>query len=162
MLLWLNILAALKKPADEIVRGHWATFGRDYYARHDYEDVETGAANDLMDSLRGKLAGLPGQRFGGLTVGTCDDFSYTDPVDGSLTPRQGIRILFREDARAVFRLSGTGTSGATLRVYLERYEPDAARHALPVEEALAPVERAAGEIAEIAAHTGRDAPTVIT
>src|SRR5690606_16279232 len=113
-------LAVLKKPADQIVREHWATFGRDFYSRHDYEDLETDAANALMASLRDKLASLPGQRFAGLTVASCDDFAYTDPVDGSVTPKQGIRVLFEEDARAVFRLSGTGTSGATLRVYLER------------------------------------------
>jgi phosphoglucomutase len=162
VLLWLNILAILKKPADRIVRDHWAAFGRDFYARHDYEDVETEAANDLMANLRDRLSTLPGQRFGSLTVANCDDFSYVDPVDGSVTPRQGIRILFKEDARAVFRLSGTGTSGATLRVYLERFEPDPDRHAVPVTDALAPVVEAANAIAEIANYTGRDAPTVIT
>jgi phosphoglucomutase len=162
VLLWLNILAVLEKPADQIVRDHWATFGRDFYARHDYEDLETKAANHLMDHLRGKLATLPGQRFGDLTVGSCDDFAYTDPVDGSVTPKQGIRIIFKEDARAVFRLSGTGTSGATLRVYLERFEPDQSRHGLSTVEVLAPVVAAANAIAEIARFTGLDTPTVIT
>jgi phosphoglucomutase len=162
VLLWLNILAELGKPADQIVRDHWASFGRDFYARHDYEDLETKAANDLMDNLRRKLSDLPGQRFGGLTVETCDDFSYTDPVDGSVTPRQGIRILFREDARVVFRLSGTGTSGATLRVYLERFESDVSRHDVPVAEVLAPVTKAANDISEIIRYTGREAPSVIT
>ncbi|MCB5174244.1 alpha-D-glucose phosphate-specific phosphoglucomutase [Microvirga lenta] len=162
VLLWLNILAALEKPADQIVRDHWAAFGRDYYSRHDYEDLETKAANDLMDNLRGKLSKLPGQQFAGLTVAGCDDFSYTDPVDGSVTPRQGVRILFEEDARAVFRLSGTGTSGATLRVYMERFEPDPNRHSLPTAEVLAPVVAAANAIAEISHYTGLEAPTVIT
>ncbi len=162
VLLWLNILAVTKKPADRIVREHWAAFGRDYYTRHDYEELETGPANELMNALREKLATLPGQRFGGLTVQACDDFAYTDPVDGSVTPKQGIRILFKEDARAVFRLSGTGTSGATLRVYLERFEPDAARHHLPTAEVLAPIVQAANEIAEIAARTGRSEPSVVT
>jgi phosphoglucomutase len=162
VLLWLNILAKLGKPADQIVRDHWASFGRDFYTRHDYEDLETKAANDLMDNLRRKLPDLPGQRFGDLTVETCDDFSYTDPVDGSVTPRQGIRILFREDARAIFRLSGTGTSGATLRVYLERFEPDVSRHDVPVAEVLAPVTKAANDISEIIRYTGREAPSVIT
>ncbi|WP_243369584.1 alpha-D-glucose phosphate-specific phosphoglucomutase [Microvirga solisilvae] len=162
VLLWLNILAVAKKPADQIVREHWATYGRDYYTRHDYEELETAPANELMDSLRAKLANLPGQRFGGLTVQECDDFAYTDPVDQSVTPKQGIRILFKEDARAVFRLSGTGTSGATLRVYLERFEPDASRHNLPTAEALAPVIEAANAIAEIAKRTGRNEPSVIT
>jgi phosphoglucomutase len=162
VLLWLNILAVLKKPADQIVRDHWAAFGRDFYTRHDYEDIESKAANDLMANLRGKLPELSGQRFAGLTIASCDDFSYTDPVDGSVTPRQGIRIHFKEDARAVFRLSGTGTSGATLRVYLERFEPDASRHRLPTADVLAPVVEAANVIAEIAQYTGLDVPTVVT
>ncbi|HEV2565258.1 MAG TPA: alpha-D-glucose phosphate-specific phosphoglucomutase [Microvirga sp.] len=162
VLLWLNILAVTKKPADKIVREHWATFGRDYYTRHDYEELETAPANDLMEALRAKLPALPGRRFGGLTVQSCDDFAYTDPVDKSVTPKQGIRILFAEDARAVFRLSGTGTSGATLRVYLERFEPNADRHDLTTAEVLAPVVQAANEIAEISARTGRSEPSVVT
>jgi phosphoglucomutase len=162
VLLWLNILAVTKKPADQIVREHWAEFGRDYYTRHDYEELETGPANALMDALREKLPTLVGQRFGNLTVQSCDDFAYTDPVDGSVTPKQGIRILFKEDARAVFRLSGTGTSGATLRVYLERFEPSTDRHDLPTADVLAPVVQAANEIAEIAARTGRNEPSVVT
>jgi phosphoglucomutase len=162
VLLWLNILAVTKKPADQIVREHWATFGRDYYTRHDYEELETAPANELMDALRAKLPTLPGQRVGGLTVQSCDDFAYTDPVDKSVTPKQGIRILFAEDARAVFRLSGTGTSGATLRVYLERFEPNADRHNLSTAEVLAPLVQAANEIAEIATRTGRNEPSVVT
>jgi phosphoglucomutase len=162
VLLWLNILAVVKKPADRIVRDHWAAFGRDYYARHDYEEIETEGANALMAHLRSRLAALPGQRLGGLTVKACDDFSYTDPVDSSVTPKQGVRVLFAEDARAVFRLSGTGTAGATLRVYLERFEPDPARHGLPTAEVLAPVAQAANALAEIARFTGREAPSVIT
>lgn len=162
VLLWLNILAATGKPADRIVREHWAAYGRDFYARHDYEDLEVAAANGLMDALRGQLAGLPGRTVAGLTVASADDFSYTDPIDGSVTPRQGIRILFEEGARAVFRLSGTGTSGATLRVYLEQYVPDVARHDAPVAAMLAPVAAAAEAIAGIAAHTGRSEPTLIT
>jgi phosphoglucomutase len=162
VLLWLNILAVTRKPADQIVREHWATFGRDYYTRHDYEELETAPANELMDALRAKLPTLPGQRFGGLTVRSADDFAYTDPVDKSVTPKQGIRILFAEDARAVLRLSGTGTSGATLRVYLERFEPKTDRHDLTTAEALAPIVQAANEIAEIAARTGRNEPSVVT
>lgn len=162
VLLWLNILAVTGKPADRIVREHWAAFGRDYYTRHDYEELETAPANELMDALRKRLPALPGRRFGGLTVQSCDDFAYTDPVDRSVTPKQGIRILFEEDARAVFRLSGTGTSGATLRVYLERFEPHADRHDLPTADVLAPVMQAANEIAEIAARTGRSEPSVVT
>ncbi|HZF77947.1 MAG TPA: alpha-D-glucose phosphate-specific phosphoglucomutase [Acetobacteraceae bacterium] len=162
VLLWLDILAATGKRADAIVREHWASFGRDYYSRHDYEEVDGARAQALMSALRAKLPGLPGTRLGGLTVSEADDFAYTDPVDGSVTRAQGVRILFREDARAVFRLSGTGTVGATLRVYLERFEPDAARHDRPVQEVLAPVIAAAEEVAEIVRHTGRDAPSVVT
>ncbi|MGK7864232.1 alpha-D-glucose phosphate-specific phosphoglucomutase [Falsiroseomonas sp. E2-1-a4] len=162
VLLWLNILASTGKRADVIVRDHWARFGRDYYTRHDYEEVDATAARGLMAALRAQLATLPGKSFAGLTVSTCDDFAYTDPVDGSVTEQQGVRILFAEDARAVFRLSGTGTVGATLRVYLERFEPDAARHAQEAQAALAPVITAAREIAAIAQHTGRDAPSVVT
>ncbi|OYW18977.1 MAG: alpha-D-glucose phosphate-specific phosphoglucomutase, partial [Burkholderiales bacterium 12-64-5] len=162
VLLWLNILAATGKPADALVRAHWAEFGRDQYSRHDYEEVEAEAAQGLMRALRAKLEGLPGQVFAGLTVSAADDFAYTDPVDGSVTAQQGVRILFAEDARVVFRLSGTGTVGATLRVYLERYEADPARHGAETQAALAPVIAAADAIAEIARHTGRAAPSVIT
>ncbi|MGF3023940.1 alpha-D-glucose phosphate-specific phosphoglucomutase [Methylobacterium aquaticum] len=160
VLLWLNLLAATGKRADQVVRDHWAAYGRDYYARHDYEEVESAAAEGLMTALRDKLAGLPGQRFGELTVEAADDFAYTDPVDGSVTARQGVRILFREDARVVFRLSGTGTVGATLRVYLERFSKD--RLDAPTAEMLAPVVAAAEAIAGIVQHTGRTEPSVVT
>ncbi len=162
VLLWLNILASLKKPADAIVREHWAEYGRDYYARHDYEEVDSAAAGALMEALRAKLPGLPGTTIGGLTVQSCDDFSYTDPVDGSVTPKQGVRILFAEDARAVFRLSGTGTAGATLRVYLERFSRDPKTHGAATEEVLAPVTAAARDLAQIERFTGRAEPSVVT
>ncbi len=162
VLLWLNILAATGERADALVRAHWARFGRDYYARHDYEEVDSDAANGLMQALREKLPSLPGTRLGDLTVSTADEFAYKDPVDGSLTERQGIRIAFAEDARVVFRLSGTGTAGATLRVYLERYENDPARLDLPVAEVLAPVVSAARALAEIEPRTGRAEPSVVT
>ncbi|KAB1077388.1 alpha-D-glucose phosphate-specific phosphoglucomutase [Methylobacterium soli] len=160
VLLWLNVLAATGTPAQSLVRAHWAEYGRDYYARHDYEEVETAAANAVMDGLRARLAELPGRRVAGLTVAAADEFRYVDPVDGSVTEQQGLRILFAEDARAVFRLSGTGTAGATLRVYLERYavdDPDA-----PVEAMLAPVVEAARSLSDIARLTGRQEPSVIT
>ncbi|SFV12138.1 phosphoglucomutase [Methylobacterium sp. 174MFSha1.1] len=160
VLLWLNLLAATGKRADQVVRDHWARYGRDYYARHDYEEVKSAAAEGLMGALREKLAGLPGQRIGELTVEAADDFAYTDPVDGSVTARQGVRILFREDARVVFRLSGTGTVGATLRVYLERFSKD--RLDAPTAEMLAPVVAAAEAVAGIAQHTGRTEPSVVT
>lgn len=162
VLLWLDIIAATGKRADQILREHWASYGRDYYSRHDYEEVATEGAQTLMRRLRESLGTLPGRRFGPLTVAACDDFAYTDPVDGSVTASQGVRILFEEDARVVFRLSGTGTVGATLRVYLERFEPDPARHDRPVAEVLAPVAAAAQEIAAIETHTGLKEPTVIT
>jgi phosphoglucomutase len=162
VLLWLNILAVTGKRADAIVREHWAAFGRDYYSRHDYEEVDAAAAQGLMASLRERLPSLPGRSFAGLTVEACDDFAYTDPVDGSVTSSQGIRVLFCEDARAVFRLSGTGTIGATLRVYLERFEKDPRRHEEATADVLAPVAAAAKEIAGIEEHTGRTSPSVIT
>jgi phosphoglucomutase len=161
VLLWLNILAATGKRADAIVREHWGAYGRDYYARHDYEEIETDAAEGVMGHLRGQLPGLAGRSIGGLTVESADEFSYEDPVDGSVAKGQGIRIFFRGDARVVYRLSGTGTQGATLRIYLERYEPDPARHNLDSGAVLADLARAAAEIAELAARTGRNAPSVV-
>ncbi|MGU3360287.1 alpha-D-glucose phosphate-specific phosphoglucomutase [Methylobacterium sp. M6A4_1b] len=162
VLIWLNILAVTGKPADAVVRGHWATFGRDYYTRHDYEEIDSEAAKRLMEGLRAKLAGLPGQRLGDLTVAAADDFRYVDPVDGSVTEQQGVRVTFAEDARVVYRLSGTGTAGATLRVYVERYEAAPDRLELPVAEVLAPVVAVANALADIAALTGRSEPSVIT
>ncbi|MCO5159951.1 MAG: alpha-D-glucose phosphate-specific phosphoglucomutase [Mesorhizobium sp.] len=162
VLLWLNILAARKEPVKTIVEKHWAEFGRNYYSRHDYEGVETEAANRLISGLRAQLPSLPGRSVRGLTVATADDFSYLDPVDHSVSSNQGIRILFEGGSRVVFRLSGTGTSGATLRVYIERYEPDPARHGIETQEALADLIAAAEEIAGIRAATGMDAPTVVT
>ncbi|ASY58245.1 alpha-D-glucose phosphate-specific phosphoglucomutase [Sinorhizobium sp. CCBAU 05631] len=162
VLLWLNILAVRKESALDIVRQHWSTYGRNYYSRHDYEGVDSDAANGLIAALRDKLAGLPGTNFGALTVEAADDFSYNDPVDKSESKNQGIRILFKGGSRVVFRLSGTGTSGATLRVYIERFEPDPARHDLDTQEALADLIAVADEIAEIKSRTGREEPSVIT
>lgn len=162
ILFWLNIIAARKEGVADIVRKHWAEYGRNYYSRHDYEEVDTDAANGLMEALRQKLATLPGQRYGDLTVETADDFSYTDPIDGSVSSKQGIRILFEGGSRVVLRLSGTGTSGATLRVYVERYEPDASRHDTETQQALADLIAVADQIAEIGGRTGRQGPTVIT
>jgi phosphoglucomutase len=162
VLLWLNILAATGQSVKGLMQDHWARFGRNYYSRHDYEDVETERANALYDGLRGSLAGLPGRVFGPLTVSTADEFAYDDPVDGSHSAAQGLRIGFVGGARVVFRLSGTGTTGATLRVYLEQLETDPARLDLDPQEALAPLIAAADAIAGIASHTGRSAPDVIT
>ncbi|MCB1464642.1 MAG: alpha-D-glucose phosphate-specific phosphoglucomutase, partial [Nitratireductor sp.] len=162
VLLWLNILAIRRQPVTVIMREHWAEYGRDYYSRHDYEEVDKQKAEQLMADLRIRLADLPGQTSHGLTITQADDFAYTDPVDGSRTERQGIRIYFGETARAVFRLSGTGTVGATLRVYLERFEPDPSRQDEDTQTFLRDVAMAAGEIAGIAERLGRDAPDVTT
>jgi phosphoglucomutase len=162
ILLWLNILAVRGKSVREIAEDHWATYGRNYYTRHDYEAVKSDAANRMMDELKAKLASLPGRTFGKDKVEKADDFAYHDPVDHSVSEHQGIRIFFEGGSRIVFRLSGTGTEGATIRVYIERYEPDPARHDLDTQKALADLIAAADRIAGIKAHTGRDKPSVIT
>ncbi|MER8366861.1 alpha-D-glucose phosphate-specific phosphoglucomutase [Mesorhizobium sp. M1348] len=162
VLLWLNILAVRGESAKQIVTQHWAAYGRNYYSRHDYEEVETDRANALVDELRAKLGSLPGTSVRGMTIASADDFAYHDPVDGSVSKNQGIRVLFEGGSRVVFRLSGTGTSGATLRLYVERYEPDNSRHDLDTQEALADLIAAADDIAGIRSHTGRAKPSVIT
>ncbi|MCB1458965.1 MAG: alpha-D-glucose phosphate-specific phosphoglucomutase, partial [Nitratireductor sp.] len=162
VLLWLNILAVRKEPVRDIVEAHWRTFGRNQYSRHDYEGVDSDTANALMADLRSRLPGLPGRAVCGLTVETADEFSYHDPVDGSVSENQGVRILFGGGSRVVFRLSGTGTSGATLRVYLERFDGNPATMFGETQAALADIIAAADELAGIARHTGRNAPDVIT
>ena len=162
VLLWLNILAVTGKSVADLMHEHWQTYGRNYYSRHDYEDVDSAAANALIDGLRAQFASLPGQQFGPLTVASADEFAYDDPVDGTHSARQGVRIGFTSGGRVVFRLSGTGTAGATVRVYLEDVENDPARMDRDPQEALAPIIAAADQIAGIRRHTGRDAPDVIT
>ena len=162
VLLWLNVLAVRGESVQEIVTQHWQTYGRNYYSRHDYEGVDSDAANGLVDNLRSQLSTLPGKKFGDLTVEKADDFAYHDPIDKSVSEHQGIRVLFQGGSRVVFRLSGTGTSGATLRVYIERYEPDSTRHNIETQEALADLIAAAESIANIRERTGRNEPTVIT
>jgi len=162
VLLWLNILAVRKMPVAEIMAGHWRRYGRNYYARHDYEGIATDPADGLVTALRERLADLPGETVEGLVVAAADEFAYTDPTDGSVSERQGIRILFEGGSRIVLRLSGTGTEGATLRVYIERYEPAEGQLDLPTADALAPLVAAADAIAGIRARTGRDAPDVVT
>jgi phosphoglucomutase len=162
VLLWLNILAARREPAIDIVKKHWAEFGRNYYSRHDYEEVETDKANRLMDGLSARLSTLPGTKLGDLVIASSDNFTYLDPIDGSVSANQGIRILFEGGSRIVYRLSGTGTSGATLRVYIERYEPEAAKHGMETQAALADLIAAAEQLAGIKANTGREKPSVIT
>ena len=160
VLLWLNILAATGKSAAEIARDHWATYGRNYYARHDYEGVESDRADALMAELRAALPDLPGRDICGLTIEAADDFAYHDPTDGSISSAQGVRVLFQGGSRVVFRLSGTGTSGATLRVYLERYEAE--RIDGETNLMLADIVAAADTIAGITRHTGRTEPDVVT
>ncbi len=162
VLLWLNILADTKTSVKDLMEAHWRTYGRNYYSRHDYEDVESEKANALYDGLRAALPSLPGRSFGGLTVSSADEFAYDDPVDGSRSERQGLRIGFEDGGRVVFRLSGTGTVGATLRVYLEALETDPERMGRDPAEALAAIAEAADEMAGIRRHTGREGPDVIT
>ena len=171
VLFWLNIVAARKQSAgfasnvsrvESIVREHWARYGRNFYSRYDYEGLPTDAAQGVMQQLKDSFATLSGKSFGKYVVQFCDDFSYTDPVDGSVSKGQGIRIIFTDGSRIIFRLSGTGTEGATLRVYLEAYEADQSRHHLDAQEALAGLIAIALEISELKQRTGRDKPTVIT
>ncbi len=162
VLLWLNILAVRRQSVAGIMTDHWATFGRNYYSRHDYEGIDTDAATALMDSLRARLPDLPGTQAADLRIASAEDFAYTDPVDGSVTEAQGLQITFEGGARLVLRLSGTGTEGATLRVYLERFEDAPDRLALDPQDALAPVIAAAHALGEITPRTGRTEPDVIT
>lgn len=162
VLFWLNILAARQQSVEDIVREHWQTYGRNVYSRHDYEGVESDRANSLVDHVHAQMPDLKGKTFGSYTVDYSDDFSYTDPVDGSVSQNQGIRIGFTDGSRIVFRLSGTGTKGATLRLYLESYEPNIAKHSLDPQTALSELIAIADEIAKIKHYTGMEAPTVIT
>lgn len=162
VLFWLNLLAVTGQTVEQLVRGLWAIDGRCFYSRHDYEGIATPRADALMTALRTALPTLPGQQIAGARIALADDFAYTDPVDGSESRKQGIRILLEDGSRVVFRLSGTGTEGATLRVYLEQHEPDPARHGLPAQAVLAPLIALAESVAQIRAHTGMDQPSVCT
>jgi phosphoglucomutase len=162
VLFWLNLLAASGKPAATIVREHWARFGRNYYSRHDYEAVDSNAAEGMMEHLRGQLDGLAGRRLDGYTVALADDFVYTDPVDHSVATKQGVRVVMDDGSRIVFRLSGTGTEGATIRLYLEKYEADPARHDIDPQQALAGLAAIAEQLSELKTRTGRAQPTVVT
>ncbi len=162
VLFWLNILAARKQSVEAVVREHWARFGRNVYSRHDYEGIPVDAANGVMQLLHSRLGEWQGAQLGRYKVLFCDDFSYTDPVDGSVSLGQGVRIVFTDGSRIVFRLSGTGTEGATLRLYLEAYEPDASRHHLDAQQALAELIGIALQISGLHERTGRKHPTVIT
>jgi phosphoglucomutase len=162
VLLWLNIIAERRQPVAAIVSEHWQAFGRNFYTRHDYEEVDAAAAAELMADLGKRLPSLPGMVTPAGEIASADDFAYRDPVDGSLSEHQGLRILFADGSRIVLRLSGTGTAGATLRIYLERFEPDPARHGQETQAAVSTLIETAEALAEIKRRTGRDAPSVIT
>jgi phosphoglucomutase len=162
VLCWLNILAERNLSVEEIVRQHWAEYGRNYYTRHDYENIPNEYADKLIAVLQGNLSTLAGRIFNNRTVTTADNFSYHDPVDDSVSENQGIRILFDDGARIIFRLSGTGTEGATLRLYIERYIEDIKQHDLETQEALYDLIETAELIANIIGYTGMHEPTVIT
>ena len=160
--MWLNILAVRGGSVQSILTDHWARYGRNYYSRHDFEAIASDRADAMMASLRENLGTLPGQVIEGLDIAAADDFAYTDPVDGSTSVKQGVRVLFRDGSRIVLRLSGTGTEGATLRLYLESYAPGPGGLDRDPQQALAPVIKAAHRIARIEDFTGRTAPDVIT
>jgi phosphoglucomutase len=162
VLFWLNILAVRGQSVEEIVKEHWRTYGRNYYSRHDYEAVDSDRANTLITDLRAKLPTLKGQKLGSYEVDYADDFSYTDPIDHSVSQKQGVRLGFTDGSRIVFRLSGTGTQGATLRAYFESYEPDPAKQDIEVQQALGELIAIADQTARIRDLTGMDKPTVIT
>ena len=162
VLLWLSIIVARKQSVQDIAHEHWATYGRNYYTRHDYEDLDTPIAQALMKAIGDKLPSLAGSHLNGRLVARADDFSYADPVDGSVSKNQGLRIIFDDGSRIVYRLSGTGTTGSTLRVYIERYEADPAKLAQDTQTALADLIKTAGELAELSQRTGRVRPDVIT
>jgi len=162
VLFWLSILAARRESVESIVRDHWRRYGRSYYTRHDYEEVPAQAAREVMEHVREQLGTLPGERIGDDRVVSADDFSYRDPVDDSVSAGQGLRVIFESGARIIFRLSGTGTAGATVRLYVESFEPDAARQNRDVQEALASYLAAALELSGLHTRTGRTEPTVIT
>ena len=160
VLAWLSILAYTRKSVEQVVREHWRRFGRSYYQRNDFEGIDTDAAGKMIGALREKIPSLTGSNFGGSQIKTADEFSYTDPVDGSTATKQGIRLLLSDGSRVVVRLSGTGTSGATMRLYVERYINDAG--VSDVKEVLAPLLTEAKQLLQLHEFTGRDKPNVIT
>ena len=162
ILFWLNIIANAKKSVSEIVKDHWIKFGRNYYSRHDYENIDTDVANALMDHIREQFSSLGGKEFGEYIVSTADDFNYIDSIDGSETSKQGIRIIFTNGSRIIYRLSGTGTKGSTLRIYIEKYESEISKQSQDTQVALSDLIKIADDIGEIIKRTGMKQPTVIT
>jgi len=162
VLYWLNILAVRQQSVESIVTEHWQKFGRNYYSRHDYEAVASDAAQQVLQNVRDQFDSLTGSQLAGRTVQQCDDFSYTDPIDQSVSENQGVRVLFEDGSRIIFRLSGTGTQGATIRLYLESFEGDAEKQGLDAQDALADFITAANDISKLTELTGMNKPTVIT
>ena len=162
VLCWLNIIAVKQQSVESIVMAHWAEYGRNVYSRHDYENIPTNAANSVIEHLRENFGAMTGKTSGRYTIKTCDDFSYTDPIDGSISTKQGLRVLFTDGSRIVFRLSGTGTEGATIRIYLEAFESETSKHHLDAQDALAEMIQIALQVSQLKEKTGRDKPTVIT
>lgn len=162
ILMWLNILASRHQSVEAVISDHWLTYGRHYYSRHDYEGVEKTNADAVMSGLSEKLESLVGKTFQDETVSKADNFSYHDPVDGSVSHNQGLRVEFESGSRFVIRLSGTGTVGATLRLYLEKYEPKDGDLKQEVQTALQPIAEIAEEIAKIKSTVNREKPSLIT
>ena len=162
ILLWLNILAKTRVSVKALLENHWTQFGQNYYTRHDFEEIETDKANAVMTHIKAQLPSLAGQTLGAFTVQSADDFSYHDSIDGSVSHHQGLRVQFTDGSRIVYRLSGTGTVGATIRMYIERYEGDARQHGQDTQKALAELIQLAYRLAKIEQLTGRSAPNVVT
>jgi phosphoglucomutase len=172
VLAWLSILAHRNKDkkagerlvsVEDVAREHWATYGRNFFSRYDYEECESESANKMMEHLRDVIAkSKPGEKYGNYTLQFADDFSYTDPVDGSTVSKQGLRFVFTDGSRIIFRLSGTGSAGATIRIYIEQFESDASKHDLDAQIALKPLIDLALSVSKLKDFTGRDKPTVIT
>lgn len=162
VLFWLNVVAARKLSVEQLVRQHWREYGRNFYTRHDYENIDAGIAEEIFALLRERLQKLPGHNASGQRIAVADDFAYTDPVDGSVTAKQGLRIVFSDGSRIIYRLSGTGTEGATLRIYIEKFIADPAQHGRDTQEALSGLIAAANQLSGIQTRTGRGGPTVIT
>lgn len=162
VLFWLNLIALKQQSVEAITRSHWKRFGRHYYTRHDYEGIDSTVANELIQNMRDKASSLIGSIYSNNKIILCDDFSYTDPVDNSITTHQGIRILFEDESRIIFRLSGTGTEGATLRVYIEKYVTKPELHDMETQAALSDLINIANMLSEIKSRCGRDKADVIT
>ena len=162
VLFWLNLLAVRQQSVAELMQTHWHQFGRNAYARHDYEEVDSDRAHELMRTLLGKFDTLKGKKLGNYEVAYADDFAYTDPVDNSISKHQGLRIGFTDGSRIVYRLSGTGTRGATLRIYLEAYTRTTQDFSTDAHTLLQPLTEIANHIAAVQRFTGRNKPSVIT